>query len=184
MHLLLVEDNRSLCSWLAQALQKSGWTVDCVGDGEAALFTLQGQRFDAVVLDLGLPRLSGEEVLKRVRAQGNDVPILILTAEGSLAARIEGLNGGADDFLSKPFDDQTLIRRVSRLLRPSKPAGPAGPASRPPGARLQPAAGRHIPARRRSTDSSRRLPAAQRTIQRTIRNRGPRPKRQQEPATS
>ena len=117
MHLLLVEDNRSLSSWLAHALQKSGWTVDCVGDGEAALYTLQGRRFDAVVLDLGLPRVSGEEVLRRTRAQGNDVPILILTAEGSLAARIDGLNGGADDFLSKPFDLGELEARLRTILR-------------------------------------------------------------------
>lgn len=117
MHLLLVEDNRSLSSWLAQALHKSGWAVDCVGDGEAALIALQGQRFDAVILDLGLPRLSGEEVLGRLRRQGSDVPILILTAEGSIQARIDGLNRGADDFLSKPFDLGELEARLRSIQR-------------------------------------------------------------------
>jgi two-component system response regulator TctD len=117
MRLLLVEDNESLSHWLARALRNTGYAVDCVGDGEAAVFALQHSHCDAVILDLGLPKLSGMEVLRRVRGQGNDVPILILTAEGRLQARIDGLNNGADDYLSKPFDLGELEARLRSISR-------------------------------------------------------------------
>ena len=117
MHVLLIEDNRSLADWLARALRDSGYSVDVVTDGEAAIYAIERLSFDAVVLDLGLPRVSGLEVLRRTRAQGNDVPILILTAEGSLKARIDGLNRGADDYLSKPFDIGELEARLRSILR-------------------------------------------------------------------
>lgn len=117
MRVLLVEDNPSLCSWLSRALRKDGYTVDTTGDGEAAAGLLAREAFDAVILDLGLPRLSGQEVLRRVRARGNDVPILVLTADGALQARIAGLNAGADDYLSKPFDVGELEARLRAVVR-------------------------------------------------------------------
>lgn len=117
MHVLLIEDNRSLSDWLKRALTDSGYTVDTVGDGEAALYALQHLSFDVAILDLGLPKLSGLDVLRRIRDQGSDLPILILTAEGSLKARIDGLNRGADDYLSKPFDIGELEARLRSILR-------------------------------------------------------------------
>jgi two-component system response regulator TctD len=117
MHILLVEDNPSLSSWLTQALRKSGYVVDGVNNGASAIYTLKNCEFDAVILDLGLPEKSGQEVMRAVRAQGNQVPILILTAEGGIQARIDGLNDGADDFLSKPFDLGELEARLRSITR-------------------------------------------------------------------
>jgi len=117
MHILLVEDNVSLSTWLAQALSRSGYAVDVAHDGEAAVVMLQGQHFDAVVLDMGLPRMSGREVLSRLRRGGNDVPVLILTADAGLQSRIDGLNAGADDYLPKPFDLGELEARLRAIAR-------------------------------------------------------------------
>jgi two-component system response regulator TctD len=117
MRILLVEDNVSLSSWLSHALRKDGYTVDCVGDGETATHLMLGQQFDAVILDMGLPRLSGREVLGRVRGGGSNVPILVLTAEGGLQSRIAGLDAGADDYLSKPFDLGELEARLRAIVR-------------------------------------------------------------------
>ena len=117
MHVLLVEDNSSLANWLSQALRRDGYVVDCVGDGETATRVLLDQQFDAVILDLGLPRLSGQEVLKRVRGRGEAVPVLVLTAEGGLQARIAGLDAGADDYLAKPFDLGELEARLRAIVR-------------------------------------------------------------------
>jgi len=117
MHILLVEDNASLASWLTHALRREGYVIDCVGDGETAAHLMLGQPFDAVILDMGLPRLSGREVLGRVRSRGIDVPILVLTAEGGLQARIAGLDAGADDYLAKPFDLGELEARLRAIVR-------------------------------------------------------------------
>jgi len=117
MHILLVEDNASLATWLSQALSRSGYAVDVARDGEAALIALKGQHFDAVILDMGLPRLSGQEVLARLRSGGNDVPVLILTADAGLQSRIAGLNAGADDYLAKPFDLGELEARLRAIAR-------------------------------------------------------------------
>jgi two-component system response regulator TctD len=117
MHILLIEDNPTLSSWLSHALRRDGYAVDCVGDGEAALQLLLGQQFDAAILDLGLPRLSGHDVLRHVRRRGHAVPILVLTAEGGLQARIAGLDSGADDYLSKPFDLGELEARLRAIVR-------------------------------------------------------------------
>jgi two-component system response regulator TctD len=117
MHILLVEDNPSLANWLSHALRRDGYVVDCVGDGETAIQVLLGQRFDAVILDMGLPRAPGQEVLRRVRSRGEGVPILVLTAEGSLHARIAGLDAGADDYLAKPFDLGELEARLRAIVR-------------------------------------------------------------------
>ncbi|MBV8503962.1 MAG: response regulator [Paucibacter sp.] len=117
MHILLVEDNSSLSSWLSRALNRAGYAVDCVRDGEAALMILQDQHFDAVILDMGLPGVHGSEVLQRVRSRGNDVPVLILTADAGLQSRIAGLNAGADDYLAKPFDVGELEARLRAIAR-------------------------------------------------------------------
>jgi len=117
MHILLVEDNPSLANWLSHALRRDGYVVDCVGDGEMAIQVLLGQQFDAVILDMGLPRVPGQEVLRRVRGRGQGVPILVLTAEGSLHARIAGLDAGADDYLAKPFDLGELEARLRAIVR-------------------------------------------------------------------
>ena len=117
MHILLVEDNPSLANWLSRALCRDGYAVDCVGDGESALHLMLRQEFDAVILDMGLPRVPGQEVLRRVRSRGQNVPILVLTAEGGLHARIAGLDAGADDYLAKPFDLGELEARLRAIVR-------------------------------------------------------------------
>ncbi|XHS79674.1 response regulator [Burkholderiaceae bacterium UC74_6] len=117
MHILLVEDNASLANWLSQALTRSGYAVDVARDGEAALVTLGGQHFDAVILDMSLPRMGGREVLARLRSAGNAVPVLILTADAGLESRIAGLDAGADDYLSKPFDLGELEARLRAIAR-------------------------------------------------------------------
>ncbi|RQP21878.1 response regulator [Piscinibacter terrae] len=117
MRILLIEDNLPLSSWLSQALRRGGYTVDCASDGETATHLLLGQQFDAAILDMGLPRMPGPEVLRRVRARGINVPILVLTAEGGLQARIAGLDAGADDYLPKPFDVGELEARLRAIIR-------------------------------------------------------------------
>ena len=104
MKILLVEDDRLLGDGIRAGLQQAGFAVDWAQDGRAAELALSGEAYDAVVLDLGLPRLSGMEVLARTRAVRNPVPVLILTARDTVPDRIAGLDAGADDYLVKPFD--------------------------------------------------------------------------------
>lgn len=117
MRLLLVEDNarlvRSLSAWLGAA----GMVVDAVGDGLHAEQLLGHEEYDAVILDLELPRLGGMELLRLLRTRGNEVPVLILTASGETADRVRGLNAGADDYLAKPFDPDELVARVRAIAR-------------------------------------------------------------------
>ncbi|KQP14027.1 response regulator [Pseudorhodoferax sp. Leaf267] len=117
MRLLLVEDNarlvRSLSAWLAEA----GLVVDTVGDGLHAEQLLTHEEYDAVILDLELPRMGGMELLRVLRARGDEVPVLILTASGETADRVRGLNAGADDYLAKPFDPEELVARVRAIAR-------------------------------------------------------------------
>jgi DNA-binding response OmpR family regulator len=117
MRLLLVEDNDRLAHFLAKGLGESGFTVDCVGLAEEAEAALATTRFDAVVLDLGLPDGDGLELLKRLRAQGSSIPILVATARSELGDRLKGLDGGADDYLVKPFETAELAARLRALLR-------------------------------------------------------------------
>ena len=117
MRILLVEDNRLLAEWLARTLHHSKYSVDCAYDGAQADHLLHMQSYSLVILDLGLPRLSGHEVLRRLRARGNDVPVLILTANNSVDGRIIALDTGADDYVSKPFNVNELEARVRALLR-------------------------------------------------------------------
>jgi two-component system, OmpR family, response regulator TctD len=117
MRILLVEDSRQLSDWLAKALRKDRYVVDCVYDGEDADHALRTQPYALVILDLSLPGLGGIEVLRRLRARGNTVPVLILTANASVAGRVAGLDTGADDDLAKPFDLGELEARIRAQLR-------------------------------------------------------------------
>ncbi|KPQ27199.1 MULTISPECIES: response regulator transcription factor [unclassified Halomonas] len=121
MRILLVEDDASLASGIRLALKPEGYTVDHLSDGVSARSTLlEGVPFDAVILDLGLPRLDGIAVLKAVRLQGSQIPILVLTARDAINERIAGLDAGADDYLIKPFDVTELTARLRALLRRSQ----------------------------------------------------------------
>lgn len=117
MRVLLVEDNPKLLRSLSAGLGAAGMVLDAVEDGLHADQLLHGDDYDAVVLDLELPRLHGLQVLQRARSRGNHVPVLILTASGETPERVRGLNAGADDYLAKPFELDELIARVRAIAR-------------------------------------------------------------------
>ncbi|MGB5109457.1 MAG: response regulator transcription factor [Formosimonas sp.] len=117
MRILLAEDDTVLANGLSRALRDVGYVVDVVGDGKAADDILNEQECDMVILDLGLPKMLGLEVLRRARARGNQTPILILTAGDSVEQRVQGLDLGADDFMAKPFSLSELQARVRALTR-------------------------------------------------------------------
>ncbi len=117
MRVLLVEDDRALSLGIQHALESEGWRVDALADGEqAAQVGLQGEH-GLAILDLGLPRKSGIDVLRHWRAQGVTMPVLLLTARDDLADRVQGLDAGADDYLVKPFDLPELLARLRALRR-------------------------------------------------------------------
>ncbi len=120
MRLLLVEDNVPLADELLAGLQRQGYAVDWLADGRDALYQGASEPYDLIILDLGLPGLPGLDVLRQWRTDGLAVPVLVLTARGSWAERIEGLKAGADDYLSKPFHPEELQLRIQALLRRSK----------------------------------------------------------------
>src|SRR5690348_15998981 len=163
MRVLVVEDDRELGRQLVEQLGREGYAVDRALDGEEGEFMGATEPYDAVVLDLGLPRLDGLSVLRRWCAAGNAVPVLILTARDAWQEKVQGINAGADDYLAKPFRVEELLARLRALIRrakgqasaelrcaalrerrtrhPQRPRhgrGPAGAAHRPrvPGARL------------------------------------------------
>ncbi|TAM98348.1 MAG: response regulator [Rhizobiaceae bacterium] len=117
MRLLLVEDNRELASWLARTLKQAQYTVDVVHDGEEAEHALAVGEHALVILDLSLPKRSGLDVLRGLRARGNAVPVIVLTANASLDGRVRGLDQGADDYLAKPFEIEELEARIRAQLR-------------------------------------------------------------------
>ena len=119
MRLLVVEDERELAKQIAEALRAAGYAVDVAHDGEEGHYLGEVEPYDAVILDLGLPKIDGLTVLKRWRAAGQDMPVLILTARDALDDRIAGLDAGADDYLVKPFDLNELKARLRALLRRS-----------------------------------------------------------------
>jgi two-component system, OmpR family, response regulator MprA len=121
---LVVEDDVDIAGVLRRSLDKEGYDVRIAGDGEVALEEAGDFEPDAVVLDLGLPKLDGVEVCRRLRQDG-DMPILILTARDALDARVEGLDSGADDYLVKPFEREELLARMRALLRRRPPRGSA-----------------------------------------------------------
>lgn len=117
MRLLLVEDNKDLSAWLSRTLRAQKYAVDCVHTGDDADHVLGIETYALVILDLGLPGLGGLEILRRLRARGNAVPVLVLTADDSLESRVAGLNNGADDYLAKPFEITELEARIRAHLR-------------------------------------------------------------------
>ncbi|MCM2340368.1 response regulator transcription factor [Rhodoferax sp.] len=119
MRILLVEDDVALGDGIRIALKPEGYTVDWLQDGVSALHALTHESFDLAVLDLGLPRMEGLEVLKALRSAHNPIPVLVLTARDSTSDRIAGLDAGADDYLVKPFDVDELQARMRALLRRS-----------------------------------------------------------------
>jgi DNA-binding response OmpR family regulator len=128
MHLLLVEDDPRLADLVARLLSGERHLVERAGDGATALDMSEAPGLDAIVLDVGLPDISGLEVARRLRARGSVIPILMLTARDSVADRVAGLDAGADDYLVKPFAIEELSARVRALGRRGRPAaGIAGP---------------------------------------------------------
>jgi two-component system OmpR family response regulator/two-component system response regulator QseB len=138
MRILVVEDDPLLADGLQAGLRQAGFDADLAQDGVAADLALGAHDYAAVVLDLGLPRLSGLEVLKRLRATGSAVPVLILTARDRVEDRIKGLDSGADDYVVKPVDLGELAARLRALIRRSK--GEAAPVLQNGALRLDPAA--------------------------------------------
>ncbi|CAH2600334.1 Response regulator protein CarR [Rhodovastum atsumiense] len=117
MRVLVVEDNAALAGQTRGALTQAGFAVDLAPDGEEGQFLGETETYDAVVLDLGLPKLDGLSVLRRWRASGRAMPVLILTARGTWTEKVEGLNAGADDYLAKPFAMAELVARLHALIR-------------------------------------------------------------------
>ncbi len=117
MRVLIVEDDPTLADGLNHSLSKVGYAVDCARHGEEADAMLVGQTYDLVILDLGLPKLNGFEVLSRLRRRGSQVPVLILTARDAVQDRVKGLDLGADDYIVKPFELAELEARARALLR-------------------------------------------------------------------
>ncbi|NMM81062.1 DNA-binding response regulator [Acidovorax sp. SRB_14] len=117
MRILVVEDEPTLSAQLVQAIAGAGHTVEAAGDGGQAHYLGDVEDFDAVVLDLGLPVLDGLSVLRRWRASGRNMPVLILTARSSWQEKVAGMDAGADDYLAKPFHMEELLARLRALLR-------------------------------------------------------------------
>jgi two-component system, OmpR family, response regulator len=119
MRVLLVEDDSRIASDVTRALEAAGYVVEAVGDGEEAWFRGDTEDYGAIILDLGLPKMDGLSVLKRWRANGRRMPVLILTARGSWAERVDGIDAGADDYLPKPFRMEELLSRLRAIVRRS-----------------------------------------------------------------
>ena len=117
MRILVVEDESALSEQLATALSGAGYAVDCAADGERADFLGRTEGYDAVVLDLGLPKVDGLTVLRRWRESGIGTPVLVLTARGSWHEKVQGIDGGADDYMAKPFEIEEVLARLRALIR-------------------------------------------------------------------
>ena len=126
MRILVVEDNIELAQWLGRTLRKERYAVDAINNGLDADFALKTEKYNLIILDLGLPKLDGKEVLRRLRERHDTTPVLVLTANNSMQSRIRELDQGADDYIAKPFDIEELEARIRALLRRS--SGQANPA--------------------------------------------------------
>jgi two-component system response regulator PhoP len=125
MRILLIEDDENLQQQIKQHLESVQLCVDVASDGESGLFQGRELPYDAAIIDLGLPKIDGSSVVKTLRSEGITFPILILTARGGWQDKVEGLDAGADDYLTKPFHLQELVARINALIRRS--AGKASP---------------------------------------------------------
>lgn len=119
MRVLVVEDDRRIAADLTRGLEAAGYVVEVVGDGEEAWFRGDTEDYAAIILDLGLPGMDGLSVLKRWRGNDRRIPVLILTARGSWAERVDGIDAGADDYLPKPFRMEELLARLRSIVRRS-----------------------------------------------------------------
>ncbi len=119
MRVLIIEDEVVLARQLANAATKSGYAVECAEDGEQADFLVNSEQYDAVILDLGLPKIDGLTLLRRWREAGIATPVLVLTARGSWHEKVQGIDGGADDYVSKPFRMEEVMARIRALIRRS-----------------------------------------------------------------
>ena len=117
MRILVVEDSQDLNLLIVKTLKKAGYSVDGCYDGEEAKLHLLGAEYDAILLDIMMPKLNGYELLKQLREQGNDTPVLFLTAKDAISDRVKGLDLGADDYLVKPFDFDELLARIRVMTR-------------------------------------------------------------------
>ena len=117
MRVLVAEDEAALSRQLSTALTDAGYAVDCARDGERAEFLGQTERYDAAILDLGLPKMDGLTVLRRWRDAGVALPVLVLTARGSWHEKVQGIDGGADDYVAKPFRMEEVLARLRGLIR-------------------------------------------------------------------
>jgi DNA-binding response OmpR family regulator len=117
MRILIVEDEKAIAADVAEALSGIGYVVEVATDGEDAWFRGSTEDYDTIVLDLSLPKLDGLSVLRRLRAEGIQTPILVLTARSAWLQRVEGIDAGADDYLTKPFHMEELVARIGALLR-------------------------------------------------------------------
>ncbi len=119
MKILYAEDEKAMSEAVTEILRHKNYIIDAVYDGEEAMDFLMSEKYDGVILDVMMPKMSGIEVLKEMRRQGITTPVLLLTAKGEVADKVEGLNAGADDYLSKPFAMPELVARVGALVRRS-----------------------------------------------------------------
>ena len=117
MRILLAEDERALSKAIVKIFERNNCSVDAVYNGEDALLYLETGYYDAAVLDIMMPKMDGITVLKKIRNKGNQIPILMLTAKSEIEDRVEGLDSGANDYLSKPFDSRELLARIRSITR-------------------------------------------------------------------
>ena len=117
MRILFAEDERSLSRAVTALLEKNNYSVDPVYDGEEALAYLDAENYDAVILDIMMPKVDGLEVLRRLRQQGNGIPVLLLTAKSEVEDKVSGLDTGANDYLTKPFSTAELLARIRAMTR-------------------------------------------------------------------
>lgn len=122
MRLLLAEDERSLSRAIVTILEKNNYAVDAVYNGEDALEYLQAGNYDAAILDIMMPGMDGITALKKLRAQGNPIPVIMLTAKAEIDDKVLGLDSGANDYLTKPFDTKELLARIRAMTRSQKAA--------------------------------------------------------------
>ena len=120
MRILLVEDDRSLSRAVSTILQKNNYTVDCVDNGQLALDYLEQDIYDMVIMDIMMPVMDGITALKNLRKRGSNIPVLMLTAKTEIDDKVEGLDNGANDYLTKPFDTRELLARIRVLTRSEK----------------------------------------------------------------